>query len=100
MINESPDALTHHRLTAAEPKDRPALVEAYIIATVAAVIAPRREDFDGSTRLAELGLDSLQAVEVKFALDQVVGIESDVMLIISNPTIRDLARDSLRDGGL
>jgi len=51
---------------------------------------------DASAHLADLGVDSLQVVELKFNLDQLLGEESDVAIIIANPTIRELALHSVR----
>jgi len=47
--------------------------------------------FDGNTRLSDLAIDSIQLVELKFALDQLAGVELDVNLFITNPTVRELA---------
>jgi len=47
--------------------------------------------FDGNTRLADLAIDSIQLVELKFVLDQLVGKELDVNLFITNPTVHELA---------
>ncbi|HVZ22178.1 MAG TPA: acyl carrier protein [Vicinamibacterales bacterium] len=47
--------------------------------------------FDGNTRLSDLAIDSIQLVELKFALDQLAGVELDVNVFITNPTVRELA---------
>ncbi len=76
------------------------LLERYLLASIAPMRPPAGEPFHGGTRLADLGIDSLQVVELKFGLDQALGEESDVALIIANPTIHELAEQSLRASGL
>ena len=47
--------------------------------------------FDGNTHLSDLSIDSIQLVELKFALDQLAGVELDVNIFITNPTVHELA---------
>lgn len=82
------------------PEARAQFVEARLVAWIAAARPPGAPGFDGSVRLSDLGVDSLQLVDIKFELDQLVGQELDVDLFIKNPTLRELAQDSLRVSGL
>ncbi len=90
----------HQELLDMDADARVQFVEARLVACISSVRPPRAEPFDGSTRLSDLGLDSLQLVDVKFELDQLIGMELDVELFLSNPTVRELAQESLRAGGL
>src|SRR4051794_24561708 len=99
MIYQEPIQLTHEDLRNAPPADRAAVLEAYLVASIAA-LRPDAPAFNQSARLADLGVDSLQVVELKFGLDQVLGQETDVALLIENPTLRELAERSLRACGL
>lgn len=82
------------------PEARAQFVEARLVGWIAAARPPGAPGFDGSVRLSDLGVDSLQLVDIKFELDQLVGQELDVDLFIKNPTLRELAQDSLRVSGL
>ena len=90
--------LTHRELIATASRTRPGLVEAFLLATIAKVAPEAAADLE--TPLLDVGFDSLQAIEVKFALDELIGQESDPMLILDNPSIRKLAQASLRAAGL
>lgn len=94
----------HQELLAIEPDARVQFVESRLVAWIDAARSqeaqpsdesPSRQ-IDGSTPLSELGVDSLQLVDIKFELDELVGRELDVGLFIRNPTIRELAQESLR----
>ena len=100
MIHPNPTLLTHDDLQSANPDERAQLLENYLVGAIAALRPPDAPGIDSSARLADLGIDSLQVVELKFGLDQLLGEESDVAIIIANPTIRELAQNSLRAAGL
>ena len=87
-------------LLAMDAAARAGFVEARLVAWIAALRPPGAGPFDGSTRLSDLGVDSLDLVDVKFELDQLIGLELDIELFVRNPTLRELAQDSLRAGGL
>ena len=82
------------------PDSRVQFVEECIIGWIAAARSADAAPFDGSVRLSDLGVDSLQLVDIKFELDQMVGQELDIGLFIKNPTLRELAQESLRVCGL
>jgi hypothetical protein len=82
---------THDTFRAAGPDQRVQLAE-HLIATSLRKLRPGQPDwFDGTTHLADLAIDSIQLVEMKFALDQLSGVELDVSVYIANPTIHELA---------
>lgn len=93
-------SLTHTQLAGAPADTRVRLVEAYLLASISALHPDSTTTIDASCRLADLAIDSLQVVELKFGLDQVLGQEIDVELIISNPTVGELAANSVRAAGL
>lgn len=105
MASSSP---AHQELLAIEAGARVQFVESRLIACVVAARSndaqasykPPARPFDGSTRISDLGIDSLQLVDIKFELDELVGQELDVGLFIRNPTIRELAQESLQACGL
>lgn len=104
MASSSP---AHQELLTIEAGAREQFVESRLVAWI---VAARSHDaqaadksprsFDGSTRISDLGIDSLQLVDIKFELDELVGQELDVGLFVRNPTIRELAQESLRACGL
>jgi acyl carrier protein len=96
MIHYDAIRLTHDDLRSASSDHRPQLLEDYLVASIAALRPPGAPGIDASAHLADLGIDSLQVVELKFGLDQLLGEESDVAIIIANPTIRELAQHSVR----
>ena len=98
MTTQDPAALTHADLAAAPASARVRLVEAFLLASIKAL--QPEAGVDAERHLADLGIDSLQVVELKFGLDQVLGQEIDVELIISNPTIGELAANSVKAAGL
>jgi len=100
MSEQDPALLTHAQLAAAPADQRVPLIEAYLLATIRALHPGSTESPDASCQLADLAIDSLQIVELKFGLDQALGKEIDIELIISNPTVRELAANSVRDAGL
>lgn len=100
MSRHDPALLTHPQLAAAPADQRVGLVEAYLLAAISALHPASTETLDPAQQLADLRIDSLQIVELKFGLDQVLGHEIDIELIISNPTVGELAANSVRDAGL
>ena len=100
MTPQDPLLLTKAHLISAPAPERANLVEAYLLASIAALPSEAATTVDGSRQLADLGIDSLQVVELKFGLDQVLGEEVDVELIVCNPTVRELAVSSVRAAGL
>jgi len=100
MGEQDPALLTHAQLRGADSEARVRLLEAYLLASIQALKPDAPGTVDASSRLADLAIDSLQVVELKFGLDQVLGEELDVELIISNPTIAELAARGVRAAGL
>jgi acyl carrier protein len=98
MSELDPAQLTKAQLAGAPADERVRLVEAHLLASIRALHPG--STVDASCRLADLAIDSLQVVELKFGLDQVLGQEVDVELIISNPTVGELAANSVRAAGL
>ena len=89
---------THDDFRAAGPDERVQLVEHQIVTSLQALRPGQPVQFDGQTHLADLSIDSIQLVELKFALDQLVGVELDVSLFIANPTVHELATSAAAAG--
>ena len=100
MSEHTSVALTHAQLCAAAADARVALVESWLLSSVSALKPDVSTPIDASCRLADLAIDSIQVVELKFGLDQVLGKELDVELIICNPTLGELAANGVRAAGL
>jgi hypothetical protein len=83
---------THDTFRAAGLDERAQLVQHQIVTSIRALRPGQPEWFDGDTHLADLAIDSIQLVELKFALDQLVGVDLDVIVFIANPTVHELAR--------
>ncbi|CAN7550385.1 acyl carrier protein [Phenylobacterium sp. LjRoot219] len=98
MSEQDPALLTNAQLAATPASERVRRVEAYLLASIRALHPDTPVDV--SCRLADLAIDSLQVVELKFGLDQVLGQELDVELIVSNPTVGELAANSVSAAGL
>jgi acyl carrier protein len=100
MIQQDPALLTQAQLVAAPADQRVRLVEAYLLALISALHPDATKMVDASRRLGDLSIDSLQVVELKFELDQLLGRELEIELIIDNPTVGELAASSVRAAGL
>jgi len=100
MSEQEAAQLTRLQLEATPAAQRADLVEAFLLSSIIALNPTRTEAVSASSRLADLGIDSIQLVELKFGLDQALGHEIDVELIIGNPTVGELARSGVRAAGL
>jgi acyl carrier protein len=83
---------------AADAVRRASLAEQLIVTWVRGCRPGEAQTFDGGTRLSDLAIDSIQLVELKFALEQLVGAEIEVGVFIANPTVRELAEKSAAAG--
>jgi acyl carrier protein len=99
-MNQETISLTRSDLLESDPSDRVALVETYVLSLLNSARASGATPLEVTTHLAEAGMDSLQVVELKFSLDELIGRESDVEMFISNPTIRELSAAILAAAGL
>lgn len=59
----------------AGPEERVRIVERVLTGSLRELRSGEPDWFDADTRLADLQIDSIQLVEIKFALDQLVGSE-------------------------
>jgi acyl carrier protein len=99
-MNQGTIPLTRSELLQSDPADRVGLVEEYALSLLASGRTPGSTPIHSTTRLADAGMDSLQVVELKFSLDELLGRESDVEMFITNPTIRQLAEAVVLAAGL
>ena len=100
MTHQDPTLVTHEDLLNIPAADRVQFVESYVVASIAAFRPAGAAAFDASAHLSDLAIDSLQVVELKLGLDQLLGRELDVGIIVANPTIHELAEEGLRACGL
>lgn len=101
MIPNDPTTTTHQQLLDAPASERADIVAAYLLASVRALKSePGTAKIGLDTQLSDLAIDSIQVVELKFGLDQLVGTELDVDLVVTNPTVRQLAERSVAAAGL
>ena len=84
--------VTHATFLAAGAAERVQLVETLIGDSLKTLRPGQPVSFDGTTRLSELAIDSIQLVEIKFALDQLVGVDLDVSVFVTDPTVHELAK--------
>jgi acyl carrier protein len=96
MNNTSHNTPTRDQLRQTDPAGRALLVENYAIHLLTSLRESGAGPIEPDAHLADIGVDSLQAVELKYSLDELLGNESDVDLFISNPTIRTLAEELVR----
>jgi len=89
---------TSETFRTAGPAERVQLVEHQIVTSLRALRPDQPAWFDGNTSLADLAIDSIQLVELKFALDQLVGVDLDVSIFIANPTVHELAQSAAAAG--
>jgi acyl carrier protein len=84
------------RLESVKPDARPALVEDFVAAQVAAVLGVAAEKVDRAASLTNLGLDSLTAVELANRLQGEVGIPVPMNSLYGEASIKVLAQSLLR----
>jgi acyl carrier protein len=88
------------QLQLADPAARALIVENHAIELIKGLRQPDSIVVDPSSRLADLGIDSLDAVELKYSLDELLGSESDTDVFIRNPSIREMAEELVRQANL
>ena len=89
---------THDDFRNAGSEKRRQLVEDLIVTRVRSFRPGEPARFDGNTHLSDLGIDSIQLVELKFAVEQLVGRELDASLLIVNPSVHELAEQVAAHG--
>lgn len=82
--------LTRHELLELAPEAREPRILGYIQAVVLALREGEGKAPQPTDRLTELGLDSLQFVELKFALDTLAGDELDIELFVADPPLSEV----------
>jgi acyl carrier protein len=92
--------ITRSQLLAAPAAERAGLIEAYLLESVRALRKDASGNIDAATQLSDLSIDSIQIVDLKFGIDQLLGQELDIELFITNPSIHELAVNSVRAVGL
>jgi acyl carrier protein len=83
--------VTPEEFRAARADERAKIAEDVMTTFIQAIRPGQPAWFNGNTHLADLAIDSIQLVELKFLLDQLAGTDLDVNLFIVNPTVHELA---------
>jgi thioesterase domain-containing protein/acyl carrier protein len=84
------------RLAAADPGERAALVEDFIVGEVGEVFGVAGAKLDRRAPLNSLGLDSLMTVELVNRMESLAGIRIPMGTLFGGPSIEELARTVLR----
>ena len=82
----APAELTRERLLAAAPGARPALVESYLRARLAAVLRLAPQQIDLQHSVSALGLNSIMAIELKGAIERSLEINTPIASLIAGPS--------------
>jgi amino acid adenylation domain-containing protein len=91
----APAELTRERLLAGALQARPALLEAYLQARLAAVLRLAPQQIDLQQSVSALGLDSIMAIELKGAIERSLEISTPIASLIAGPSIMQLAEQLL-----
>ena len=79
------------RIREAAAEDRQAMVEAALAARLATVLGTSAETLDTGQPLAELGLDSLMAVELSCLIEDDLGVKTPAIELTQSPSLSKLA---------
>jgi len=74
------------------PEEVSAIVQQWVVAELAQILAIGAERIDPARSLHDLGLDSLMAVELALGLEQRFGIQLPVMMLNEAPTVEKATR--------
>ncbi|XXX73808.1 type I polyketide synthase [Sorangium sp. So ce134] len=79
-------------LTAAEPAERPRLLEEHLKEELGRVIHLRASTIDGAATFSSLGVDSLMGLELRNRLEASLGVRLSVALLFAYPTVASLSQ--------
>ncbi|MBU3890346.1 non-ribosomal peptide synthetase [Methylosinus sp. KRF6] len=85
------DALLRDALSLLAPAQRVALVARFLISTAARLLRVPESDLSADAQIMRSGLDSLRAVELKHALDALLGMDAPLSLLLSDMTFGQAA---------
>lgn len=87
-------------LSAADPQERRARLEAFVQEQVSLVLRMSREKIDVQTPLKNFGIDSLMGLELRNRLEKALGLRVPATAMWTSPTISDLSGKllELREG--
>ena len=90
---ETPDrgALTADTILATPPESRGPLVLEFLAGQVCAVMGIAAGAFDPHQPLAEVGLDSLMAVELRNRIERALGVSVPMVQLLQGPSVSQLA---------
>ena len=89
--SEGSDALLRDALSLLSGQQRTALVTRFMTSTAAKLLRIPEGDLSADSHILGSGLDSLRAVELKHALDALLGTETPLSLLLSNMTFGEAA---------
>ncbi|NOS87517.1 MAG: amino acid adenylation domain-containing protein [Methylococcaceae bacterium] len=91
----SADNVTRTALLTALPTDSTALLADYVRTKVAALTGWSLEDIGLAMPIASLGISSLKATELKYAVDDLLNIDLPITLLLAEQCINDIAASAL-----
>lgn len=90
------DILLRDALSYLDVPQKVAVLTNFLISTIARVTKTSTRDLQATTSLSRSGLSSLRAVEVKHALDNVLGVETPIGVLLSDSSIGEVAETLAR----
>jgi amino acid adenylation domain-containing protein/non-ribosomal peptide synthase protein (TIGR01720 family) len=96
--NGAPEALLREALSALPPDQRAPLLARFLRAQLARLLRTDPEHVSLETPLRSLGLDSLKTVELKHAVDGLLGGDAPLALFLAEVSVRELAEALGRAG--
>jgi acyl carrier protein len=88
-----PGGLTRARLLATEPKERRAVLEAFLQEHVARILGLASSKLNPQRSLLTLGLDSLMATEIRNRIEASLGVSLPVTTLLQGCSVADLAKE-------
>ncbi|XYI03749.1 amino acid adenylation domain-containing protein [Sorangium sp. So ce1128] len=88
-------ALTHDMLRSAAPEDRQSLLEEYLSRQIARALGIAPSRLDRGRALSTLGLDSIQSIELKNAVEADLGLTVPMSSYLAAPSVADMAAQLL-----
>jgi acyl transferase domain-containing protein/acyl carrier protein len=101
-LTSAKSGLVRETVLAAEPRERPAILETYLRGQLARVLGLAPAKLDSRQPLNRLGLDSLMAVELKNRIELDIGVLIPMVRLLQGPSLLQIAEQvagQLTQGG-
>ncbi|ARU63613.1 hypothetical protein CBW65_23305 [Tumebacillus avium] len=89
--------LSRAELLAADTDARGALLEQYLLARAAEALKVSQASVGRDRPLGSLGMDSLTAVELKHEIEESLGVELPLAVLLEGPSVATLTQDVLKE---